>query len=80
MLCQSMLTSCLRFIFTLPHLLVTVLLGRWLSFALVLLNPLLLFLFGLRRQNKLLRYLLLRDELRDGTRFPDPAGRLVKKT
>ncbi len=50
----------------------TVLLERRLSVALLPLYSLLLFLFGLRGQHKLLRYLLLRDELGDGTRLPDP--------
>lgn len=56
----------------LPHLLVTVLLERRLSVALLPLYSLLLLLFGLRGQHKLLRYLLLRDELGDGTGLPDP--------
>jgi len=55
-----------------PHLLVTVLLERRLSVALLPLDSLLLLLLGLRGQHKLLRYLLLRDELGDGTRLPDP--------
>lgn len=59
----------------LPHLLVTVLLERRLSVALLPLYPLLLFLFGLWGQHELLRYLLLRDELGDGARFPDPGER-----
>lgn len=49
----------------------TVLLERRLSVALLPLHSLFLFLFGLRGQHKLLRYLLLRDELGDGTRLPD---------
>lgn len=53
----------------------TVLLERRLSVALLPLYPLLLFLFGLRGQHELLRYLLLRDELGDGARFPDPGER-----
>lgn len=52
----------------------TVLLERRLPVALLPLRSLLLFLLGLRGQHKLLRYLLLRDELRDGTRLPDPEG------
>lgn len=63
----------------LPHLLVTVLLERRLSVALLPLYSLLLFLFGLRGQHKLLRYLLLRDELGDGTRLPDPGERKEEK-
>lgn len=52
----------------------TVLFLRRLPFALVPLNSLFLLFFGLRRQHELLRYLLLRDELRDGARLPEPAG------
>lgn len=50
----------------------TVLLERRLSVALLPLGSLLLLLLGLGGQHKLLRYLLLRDELGDGTRLPDP--------
>lgn len=48
----------------------TVLLERRLPVALLPLGSLLLLLLGLRGQHELLRYLLLRDELRDGTRLP----------
>lgn len=53
-----------------PHLLVTVLLQRRLSVALLPLRSLLLFLFGLRGQDELLRYLLLGD----GARLPGGVG------
>lgn len=53
-----------------PHLLVTVLLQRRLSVALLPLRSLLLFLFGLRGQHELLRYLLLGD----GARLPGAGG------
>lgn len=56
----------------------TVLLKRWLPVALLSLYPLFLFLFGLRGQHELLRYLLLRDELRDGTRLPDEEEEMGK--
>ncbi|TNN73711.1 hypothetical protein EYF80_016091 [Liparis tanakae] len=45
---------------------------RRLSVALLPLDALLLLLLGLRGQHKLLRDLLLRDELGDGTGLPDP--------
>lgn len=61
---------CNFYLFLLPHLLVTVLLERRLPVALLPLGSLLLLLLGLRGQHELLRYLLLRDELRDGTRLP----------
>lgn len=54
----------------LPHLLVIVLLECRLPVTLLPFRPLLLLLFGLRGQHELLRYLLLRDELGDGTRLP----------
>lgn len=60
-----------------PHLLVTVLLQRWLPVALLPLCSLLLFLFGLGGQHELLRYLLLGDELGDGARLPG-GGRDMK--
>lgn len=53
-----------------PHLLVTVLLQRRLSVALLPLRSLLLFLFGLRGQHELLGYLLLGD----GARLPGGEG------
>lgn len=60
-----------------PHLLVTVLLQRRLSVALLPLCSLLLFLFGLCGQHELLRYLLLGD----GARLPGgrrgKSGRLI---
>lgn len=62
----------------LPHLLVTVLLECRLSVALLPLYSLSLFLFGLRGQHKLLRYLLLGDELGDGTRLPDETEEVGK--
>lgn len=58
----------------LPHLLVTVLLECWVPVGLLSLYPFFLFLLGLRRQHELLSYLLLRDELGDGTRFPAWVG------
>lgn len=61
---ENLVSACL------PHLLVTVLLERWLFVALLPLYSLFLFLFGLRGQHELLSYLLLRDELGDRTRFP----------
>lgn len=54
----------------LPHLLITVLLECRLFVTLLLLDPFLFLFFGLRRQHKLLRYLLLGDKLGDGTRLP----------
>lgn len=61
----------------LPHLLMTVFLECRLFVTLLLLDPFLLLFFGLGRQHKLLRYLLLGDELGDGTRLPasDRKGR-----
>lgn len=56
--------------FILPHLFVAVLLERRLPVALLPLGSLLLLLLGLRGQYKLLRYLLLRYQLRHGTRLP----------